>query len=114
MLYPQKPLPPVWLASSWARVGPLVPSVPVPLVASGQLRVTDPPAPTVTLLGREGSDSALAVTELTAWGCHTTQPRNSWLQVWVIQLKSALSASRALTRPWSLGAVVSTTCPGSV
>ena len=57
---------------------------------------------------------ALAVTELTAWGCHRTQPRNSWDQVWVVQLKSALSARSALTSPASFGAVASTTCPGSV
>ena len=67
MLYPQKPVPPVWLASSWARDGPGVPpSVLVPLVASGQVSVTDPVAPTVTVAGREGSDSPYAVAAVTS------------------------------------------------
>ena len=55
MLYPQNPVPPVCEASSWASSGP------PPLVASGQLSATCPPAPTVTDCGTEGSDSPYAV-----------------------------------------------------
>ena len=43
-------------------MGPgVLPSVEVPLVASGQVRVTDPLAPTVTALAADGSDSPYAV-----------------------------------------------------
>ena len=38
-----------------------MPSVPVPLVASGQVRSTDPLAPAVTDWGADGSDSPYAV-----------------------------------------------------
>src|ERR1017187_9546396 len=53
-------------------------------------------------------------TEVRACGCATWQPRNRCDQVWVIQLKLPWLARRALTNAASLGAVVSTTWPGSV
>ena len=49
------------LASSVASVGPALPLVPVPLMASGQVNVTDPFAATVTVWTAEGSDSPYAV-----------------------------------------------------